>query len=146
MGCNLITGHNQWNNSYINTCSRILTLCRATPIESHPTCILITGFQPSFHTSSTNFPVQNRHISGLQPFYSTKSRINILKMTEPRARAARHKGLMNFEHERERIDPILHPQDANTSLVREMLYAFGDDKNPSTKLSVSSTKSQPISS
>ena len=37
---------------------------------------------------------------------------------------------MNFEHERECIDPILHPQDANTSLVREMLYAFGDDKNP----------------
>lgn len=51
-------------------------------------------------------------------------------MTEPRARAARHKGQMNFEAERTHVLPLTFIPNQLTPPVHQFLFAFGDDKNP----------------
>ena len=65
--------------------------------------------------------------------HEAKSKKTEKTMTEPRARAARHKGQLNFPSERKLTPHLTSPSTFNANqspTVKSFLYAFGDDTPP----------------
>ena len=98
------------------------TLDNHTPTSASPTFTTPTSTTPAFKTSAFTTSAFTTPTSSSTP--------NV-EMTEVRARAARHKGQMNFEAERTSATHSLTPYILLISPpVTQALYAFGDDKEP----------------
>ncbi|KAL3459911.1 transcription initiation factor IID, 18kD subunit-domain-containing protein [Aspergillus heterothallicus] len=97
----------------VNTSGHVSSpLAPPWPFNPQDTSLIRAGYKPQFNPSKTNFLVSGEApASTPSPDASAKGK---KKMAEPRARAARHKGQMNFASELRLLllaygDPAPHP-------------------------------------
>ncbi|PLB44017.1 TFIID-18kDa-domain-containing protein [Aspergillus steynii IBT 23096] len=87
------------------------------PFNPQDTALIRAGYRPAFNPTTTATPEQSHTVENDNqdpPNQGKKKKKNPPKMAEPRARAARHKGQMNFSSELRLLllaygDPSPHP-------------------------------------